>query len=242
MNKYLAILGVWMFVAWGCDPCDDCGEPLVYDPTVKVVFINQDSLNQLTLLVNDNKDSIAALKVLKSSLTDSINTLDDSLEVLQELIEGGENGYQSTFDQLSQIYDSLDVVSDSATSYSSQLTAINKELNSTISVISGGKVQLDQVILLNNGTVLTYEDTMSSFYLPLLLGTVGEFTETNYEITIVDTVLVLDFSYHTYETVNEARVARVRARNLEVINSDTVNVNCKTDECISDETTVTVYF
>ncbi|WP_258097698.1 hypothetical protein [Marinoscillum pacificum] len=242
MNRYLVILGVWMLSAWGCDPCEDCGEPLVYDPSVKVVFINQDSINKVNVLVAFNDDSITKLTEWKSDLTDSINFLDDSLDALQILIDDGATEYQEAFDRITLFNDSLDVVRDSVTNYTSYVKAENTELKSLITLMNSGKVQLTSVVLLNNGTELIYEDTMATFSLPLLLGTVGEYAQSNYEITIIDTVFNLDFSYITYETVNEARVASVRARDLDILNSDTVHVNCATTECISDETTVTVYF
>lgn len=242
MNRYLVILGVWFLVVWGCDPCDECGEPLVYDPTVKVVFINQDSINQLNVIVNDNKSTITELKARITELKTGIDSLDDNLDALQDSIEAGKTQYQSLFDRYKFSQDSLIKIRSVVSKSNSELDSINKVLNTTISSMNNGNVQLTKVVLLNTGTELFYEDSMSRFSLPLLLGTVGEYTESNYEITIVDTVFNLDFSYVTYESIDEARVARVRARELTVLNNDTVNVDNCNNECISDETTVTVYF
>lgn len=242
MNRYLVVLGVWIGIAYGCDPCDDCGEALVYDPTVNVVFVNQDSINQLEVIVDDNKDSITNLKSWKTDLADTISNLNDTIDALEELIDNGNTSYQTQLDYFESILDSAGVVRDSVTSYISQIQSINSDLNSLITLMENGKLQLTQVILLDNNTELVYEDSQKTFALPLLLGTVGEYGESSYEITIVDTTFNLYFSYETYESIDEARVARVRARDLTVLDNDTVSVNCTTIECISDETTITVYF
>ena len=244
MNKLLIILTVWMLVAMGCDPCADCGEPLVYDPTVRLVFINQDSIIQLTDSVDKNKDSITNLNTIKTSAVDSIRQLTDTIDALQDLIDDGNTEYQDELDRFNEISDSIEVVRDSVTSYASQVTQINKDLNATITLMKNGKVQLLEVILENNGRELIYEDSMSAFALPLLLGTVGEYTESNYSINIDQSYYEIGIGYETYENINEARLARVRARATDITFStfDSLNVNCRTTDCISDETTVTVYF
>ncbi len=244
INRFLIILTVWVLIAVGCDPCADCGEPLVYDPTVRLVFINQDSISQLTDSVNKNKDSIKQLSTIKTTAVDSIRQLTDTINALQELIDDGSTEYQDELDRFTLISDSIGVVRDSVTSYSSQVTEINKTLNAIITVMNNGKVQLLEVILQNNGTELIYEDTMSAFALPLLLGTVGAYTESNYSIKIDQSFYEIGIGYETYEIINEARLARVRARATDITHStfDSLNVNCRTTDCISDETTVTVYF
>lgn len=242
MNKYRVILGVWVIIAWGCDPCNDCGEPLVYDPTVNVVFINQDSINQLSSIVAINTESLTELNALEDDLSDSIGNLTIALDTLQDGIDEGITAYQSLYERYDFIQDSLEEVQTTIIEQVTALSAANTELNSIISTMANGNLQLKKVVLLNTNSELIYEDSMSTFALPLLLGTVGEYATSNYEITIVDTVLNLDFNYETFETINEARVARIRARDLTVLDNDTVHVNCTTSECISDETTVTVYF
>lgn len=242
MNRYITVIGLWMLFAVGCDPCGDCGEPLVYDPTVKVVFINQDSINKLTLVVSENKTYISELNTWKADLVDTLDALKDTIDALQELIDGGATNYQNALNAFQDEFDSTGIVRDSVVSYTTKTQKINTKLNATITLMTSGKLQLTKALLLNNNTEVVYEDSLKTFALPLLLGTVGDYMESNYEITIVDTTFELNFGYETYENIDEARVARVRARNLTILDSDTVKRKCTNSECISDETTVTVYF
>lgn len=243
MNKYLVILGVWLLVAWGCDPCADCGEPLVYDPTVKMVFINQDSINQLSDSVNINKDSLSALSSLRTAANDTISNLTDTISALQDLIDDGNQEYSDELAYFTQISDSIEDVRTLLSNKTKVLDSLNKLLNAVVTTMNSGNVQLKNVVLQNNGTELFFEDSMNRFSLPLLLGTVGEYMETTYDMTIGDESYSISIGYETFETIDDARIARVRARNTDIVFSsfDSLKVNCPTD-CISDETTVTLYF
>jgi len=239
MKQSFYILLIWMTLAYACDPCADCGEPLRYDPTVKMIFINQDSADVLNDSIQFNKDSIATNTALRKVNTDSMKVLQDSLIIVDTLVAAGKEEYIEVQDLFNETIDSLSIVSDSLSSYSKQLTAINTELTKILTVINKGTVQLQHTSILENGAELNYEDSTTSFRLPLLLAS----NQTSYRITIDGIDYTIAFTYETFESIDKARVAKVSAGNLEVLSHsfDSLTLNCPSD-CISDDATVTVYF
>ncbi|WP_421895726.1 hypothetical protein [Marinoscillum sp.] len=239
MKQSFYILIGWMIMAYACDPCADCGEPLRYDPTVKMVFINQDSAGVLNDSIQFNKDSITTNTALRKVNTDSSRVLQDSLLIVDTLVAAGKEEYVEVQTRFNQTIDSLTIVSDSLSSYSKQLTAINTELTKILTVINKGTVQLQQTSILETGAALIYEDSMSSFRLPLLLAS----SQTSYQITIDGIDYAIAFTYETFESIDKARVAKVSAGNLAILSHsfDSLTLNCPSD-CISDDATVIVYF
>ncbi|MEQ8471837.1 MAG: hypothetical protein RIC35_11655 [Marinoscillum sp.] len=244
MNKFIYILLTWLVLMWACDPCEDCGQPLEYDPSVKMIFINQDSIVSIKDSILFNTDSIARIDTVRLSLADSVRTLTDTINALNLLISSGNTQYVAQKNRFVGISDSLDVVVDTLNIYKTRIRSLNTEMNKVISAINGGSIQLSEVLLVTNNINLFFEDSMKSFSLPLLIGEVGSEQETSYRVIIVEDTFYISLQYSSYETVDAARVARIRTRNIDTVSHsfDSLNINCRTADCLSDETTLTVYF
>lgn len=245
MNKSIYIILAWLLLMWACDPCDDCGKPLVYDPSVTIVFINQDSIDLINDSIAINNDSIKRIDTARLQVADTLRTLSDTIDALDKLIASGSTEYEDDKERFEFQYDSIGVVSDTLDLHKSQVSKINSGLSSIITTIKKGSVQLSEVLLTTSETLIPFPDSMKTFKFPLLIGEVGTSQETSYRIVIVDDTIYLSMVYSTYETVDAARVARIRARNIDTLNvseKDSLTINCRTDDCLSDETTFTIYF
>lgn len=121
--------------------CDDNELDLTgAEPFFKIKFINQDSLDQLTIRQKEIKTEIGVI--------------DDSVAVIDKLVaDGDETDY-----------------SENLSSLKDQKTALTKEqkiVNANISSIKSGKVQLDKVAGDNGEGEITYEDSLTSYKFPL---------------------------------------------------------------------------
>ncbi|MFY0606913.1 MAG: hypothetical protein JXR10_09360 [Cyclobacteriaceae bacterium] len=242
MKQSLFIVFGWLILASSCDPCDDCGEPLSYDPTVQVKFINQDSANALNSLSSALNDSIDSTNSLITYYSDSIKVMQDSLEIIDTLVAAGLSEYipvQSTFNERILEFETSVIA---AQAIRILLDSIDDEYQATLSTINNGSVQLQNVTLLENGAVAVFEDSMTLFSLPLLFE--NGLTQTTFEITIDGNKYNLSFAYERSESIDEYRRARITAFNLDTVSHtfDSLTVSCATSQCISDETTVTAYF
>lgn len=240
MKQFFYVGMIWIWVAWGCDPCDDCGEPLRYDPVVRMVFINQDSAHSLSDSIALNTEQIAYQDSVRRVYQDSVAVLTDSLVTVDSLVEAGDNDFISVQEAFNSNIDTLKVMSDTLQSWSAQLTSVNRDLNSVVTTINNGLLSVQSVRLLENNAEVVFEDSMRQFGLPLLLAE----SRTSFQISIAGEQYSIAYTYDTYETVDAARRVQVKARNLDTVahSFDSLVINCRTEECISDETTVTAYF
>ncbi len=241
MKNFTYIICCWLLLVFGCDPCADCGKPLIYDPTVKMVFINKDSADVLKLKINENtalrKNTDSTAKVLK----DSIKILKDSIVVLDTLIKNGEVQYESLKESFNQYVADFNILYTSDSLIITKIDSVNKVFNSIVTKINKGTVQLKRTYLVEESIDLDdYPDSTSSFRFPLLLAT----EQSTYVFQIGDSTYTIAFQYDTYEAIDDARIARIRAVNLDTIYQtfDSLVISCQTNQCISDETTVTAYF
>jgi hypothetical protein len=240
MKNFTFIICSWLLLVSACDPCADCGKPLVYDPSVKMIFINKDSADALQLLINENSSIKTIADSSVKALNASITALSDSLIVLDTLIANGQVQYESTRDSFLLAISDFENLVVANTLVKTKIDSVNKVFNSVVTKINKGTVQLLRTYLVEETIDLDYPDSTSLFRLPLLLAT-GQST---YEIQIGDSTYTIAFQYDTYEAIDDARIARIRAVNLDTIyhTFDSLVISCQTNQCISDETTVTAYF
>lgn len=241
MKIFLYIGLVWSLIAVACDPCEECGEPLLYDPLVGVVFINWDSAKTLNNLIKINSDSVQANSKQRTAFLDSIGELRDSLEVIRLLLDSGYLEYEDEEVFLDQLIADLQVEADTLESINRRISTTTRDLNSILSVINSGNMQVEQITILTNSSILTYEDSAKKYNLPLLMTA----NESSYKIRIGDLVDTISFSYQLENSVDDARVFRRRAKEIHLVNhtfDSLAGPKCKTDECLSNETTFTVYF
>ncbi len=242
MKQFLIVLFGWLLIATSCDPCTDCEKPLSYDPVVKLIFINQDSADVLTILSEIANDSIDTTSALIVFYNQSIQTLEDSLIRVDSLVQAGESDYLPIQTSLNELIADLEESISTSSSMKLVLDSINDLYQTTLALINSGSIQLQEVKLLENNSEAIFEDSMALFRLPLLLE--NGLKQTTFTLTIDDNQYELSFSYNTDERIDDYRFSRINAINLDTIfhTFDSLTINCTTSECISDETTVTAYF
>ncbi|MEQ9006882.1 MAG: hypothetical protein RLP12_03295, partial [Ekhidna sp.] len=187
MKQLLNIFILFLFIA-SCDPCDDC-DTVSFEPTISLIFINQDSVNSLddSLMVFAFNDSALAVHV------NALDTLRSRLVEVQNGLDTGNTSLQAEKDEIlsliperqndSTLYATLNQDSDS-------LTAV---FNQTKSTINSGMLQVDQIEILGTQNILTYEDIDSATSWSIPLAYDGEFTQ--YEVTIAGIARTIEFSY-----------------------------------------------
>lgn len=239
MKHWFYILTFWGFIAVACDPCNDCGEPIQYDPLVSVIFINQDSANILNDSVAFRNLSIRQIDSVRRILNFNLDSISDSLAVIKALIDEGQTDLEEQRTVLDQSIADILVELEEVNEERDELDSLNRYYGEILALIKSGKVPVEKATLLNNGSVLEYTDSAVVYTIPLLM----DANNTSYEFKINDQQIELHFTYTIFETVSDARVFLRRAANINVESPDSITVKCLDPKnCLSDETTVTVYF
>lgn len=246
-KSLLGLISLWAILVWACDPCPDCGEALSYDPTVIMIFINQDSASKIEDSITVNTDSIDVLDSLDELIQDKIDSLTDIKNYLDSLIDAGNTDYEDELATIVAEIESYDDASDEISILSDSLSSINSTLDDILDVINSGMLQIQDAIVVDNGSHVDFDDddSLKKFPFPLLLpDNEGESYETNYQIVITGDTFTIGFSYLTMETIDAERTVKLQAYNIDTLyhTFDSLKIKCTTTECISDETTITVYF
>lgn len=242
MKTSLYILILWSLFSYGCDPCDECGEPLLYDPLVGVIFINKDSADELSSRITLNTDSSKYYTGLRTDSLAFQDSLSDRLDTVEAyLLDSGWTEYLEERDFLDSSIMAMQPGIDTLSKIISRFTASIKQLNSLLAVVNSGTILLDSAIILSNHQVIINDDSAKKYNLPLLLGQL----ETTYRLVISGYVDTVTFSYEPFDEVNQARVYRLRAKNIHISEhtfDSLAGPLCVTEECMNNETTFTVYF
>lgn len=226
---------ILMLVLTSCDPCPDCGVSARFEPTVEMIFINQDSVNSIN-------DSLSVFAFNDSSLNaniDSLLLLNDSLQIIVDSIERGGmllNEKMNIEEWIalrrldSLFYATLNKEADS-------LSAL---FNQTKASIASGLMKIDELTIIETGESVSYSDSSASWNFPLL------FDENSvlYEFIIDKETYSIALGYETYTEMDQQRNVLVRATHISVIESsenfitlDSCNVTCE-----DSNATFTFYF
>lgn len=239
-RQITGVLSLW-FMIQACEPCNDCGVALEINPSVDAIFINRDSLVIIedSLAVNiDTTNALDSIQLLNSTelrvITDSIALVEDSIanenfayeNLLPSLLfrEAVLNDYILSIDTIIYVQDSFNLI-----------------LRDIQTVINSGLIKPARITILNLEKDFYYEDSATTFNLPLVLSE----NLTQYEIIIADESFYLDVSYETGEILNEKRELRISATNIFPMSDsfDSLKYDCNAREiCINNETTITLYF
>jgi len=232
--RYILILTIYFLIA--CDPCDDC-ESIIFEPTVEMVFINQDSLIHLTDSINKNlrsdsilNDSINFYEQIVDDFVDSIRIWKDSL------IDGVPFDTLFLFNEIIRRSDSIvtwGVASDT-------LTSFNAQMNNVISVINSGSVKITNLSYRETGGTLFLEDDSSTiFSLPISY----DKSFLTYDITIEgDSTYFVTLDFDLVEETDMRRNVLIRAENISITDTDFQDFdNCETN-CNDSEAVFTFYF
>ena len=235
MVRIIQIFILFLLI-YACDPCNDCTSTF-FEPTVTLVFINQDSIQNLD-------DSLAVFAFNDSVLTANIDSLDNLRDSLQIVLDSIANGGSLTQEQNDLEGWIVDRQVDSAfyATLNQDADSLSAIFNLTKTIINSGLIQLDSIEVLTTGTSLISEDSTVNWNIPLAFD--GSFNQ--YEVTLEGVSDVLTFSYDNFQEVDQERTVLIRAANIELVSFtnnfiDSVRTSCE-ETCFDDEATFTVYF
>ena len=216
-----------------CDPCLDCGQPLAYEPTVDMVFINQDSIASIdiALIQYDSLDSIFTL--VKVELED----LRDSLIEVQDSIAKGLDEY---LDEEASLLEMISQGEQDSLFYENQKIDSNSSvLNNSKSTISSGNILVNMVSFPEINESLTYTDSATVWSFPLSF----EKKFSIYEVLIQDEVFTIEVDYEVFTEVDEERNVRIRAQDIRIVDTSGIDslIDCE-QNCVDGEASFTFYF
>ncbi|WP_144017342.1 hypothetical protein [Ekhidna lutea] len=236
MKQLLSIFILFLLIV-SCDPCDDCNT-VSFEPTVALVFINQDSIKNLN-------DSLAVFAFNDSALSvheSALDTLRDRLEEVQNGLDTGNTSLQSEKDKILKLIPERQSDSTFYATLNEDADSLTAVFNATKATINSGLVELDQIEILGTSTIFTYEDSATVWSIPLSYN--EEFNQ--YEITIEGISDIIEFDYENFQEVDDTRNVLIRAKNIQIIDFtenkiDSILTNCN-DNCVDGEATFTIYF
>lgn len=230
--KHITVLFIFVTLL-SCDPCPDCGEPLTSEPTVEMIFINQDSIDLIDeeLIVLDSLDSsFIAINALLVDFRDSLNRIQDSIA----------NMLNEYLDEEADLLDSIgELELDSIFLDELKIDSTVSVLSTTRATINSGDILVNKVKFPEINDSLIYSDSTTSWNFPLSF----EKTFTIYEVFIQDETLVIELDYETFTEIDVERNVRIRAENIQVVDTagvDSLNV-CE-QNCVDGTASFTFYF
>lgn len=234
--KKLVLPLLIILIMTSCDPCRDCGEPLLSEPTVEMIFINQDSINIIT-------DSLSFFTFNDSALASNIfilDTLRDRLEEVQVGLDTADNvaleQEKMDIEQLipTRIADSL--LFATLNTDSDSLTTL---LDTKRSSISSGFIRISMAELVETQKVIFSDTSETSWNFPLLF----DGSQASYDIFLWDELFSVSVGYVTSQEINDEREVVIRASDIRVLETTGFDslTNCETN-CIDGNASFTFYF
>ena len=225
------------FILISCDPCPDCGEPVLFEPITKMIFINQ---SQIPFL-DDSLDYYAFNDSALSSNSFILDTLRDRIEDIEVGLDTADNpeleqekmeieqlipGYKDD----SSFYAKLNVDADSITDI----------LTSTKSDINSGLLRIETLEIVETGQTISYSDSATTWNFPLLY----DGNASTYDFTIAEEPFSISLEYETFTEVDAARNVIVRAKDILVVESSDnfITLDSCDLNCVDGKATFTFYF
>ncbi len=241
MRGIAAILILWLVFTTSCDPCENCGEPLLFEPTVALIFINNDTLGKLTSELGLITDSLERSEDRESNAADQLDSMEARLIVVNDSIDNGNASYEAERDQLEDL---IGIYIDSLGYYTELIGNIDSVYDYLIDQrrdVSNGLLKVDTLFI--NGQYLTYDDSIETYDAPLLM---NEESFTQFEVVIGDFRGEIAFDYELRESVDATREIKLRAYDIfptDFFGFDSLEgPSCVTPQCRDNETTVYLYF
>lgn len=232
--RYIFLFTTLFLIA--CDPCEDC-DIVSFEPTMTLVFINQDSLNALdTLLaeVDTSQTELTEHKLsLDSALKDSIARLEaidtlfsgSELEEVRARLENDTANINQEIEEVNADIDSVDMLENAYDSLSSR--------------IQSGWVVIEEMVNKNISSILYSQDTANSFEIPLSYLD----ARITYDVTIADSTRSAIFDIYLDTIFDIERNILIGADSIALqeapgfLTYDSCNSNCEDGSAI-----FTLYF
>ncbi len=242
MKGLSVILVFWLLIATSCDPCDNCGEPLLFEPTVALVFINKDTLGKINITLENVSDSLDKTEASEGVASNELDSLENRLIIVNDSIDNGNSSYE---EERTTLEDLIVTYLDSTNYYAELITKIDSVadyLTTKRSEVLKGFLRVDTLYI--NEQYLTYSDSFEIYDAPLLM---NEESFTQFEVIIGDFKGEISFDYDLVEFVDATREIKLRAVNITPMESlvawDSVgDPICETEQCRDHETTLYLYF
>ena len=232
----LFLLILFLLGVCACDPCDDCNA-VSAEPTINLVFINADSLSKLNDSLIVNKTRREVLEVSIAEFNDTLDFLVDSLQVITDSIENGGDMQAEHLSVESAISDAEDEKL-TKTDQVKVLDSLSVIMNHVKTVINSGLLLVNQIEILETGSVLIFTDSAISYQLPLSFNK----SFRNYSVTTGSEVNTLEVDYELFQEVDVSRNVLVRAQDIMIINHSFDSLNSCQENCFDGESTYTFYF
>jgi hypothetical protein len=241
IHASIVVLTLAVIVLLACEPCAECGKPLLYDPIVSLKFINRDSLLNLNDSIDKTTDSLSRMNDVQDSLEGKRTAWNTLLLALRDSIDEGKTEYVDDTvkldDSLSQALLQLEQIDTALL----KTNALKNFLEDILKVIESGNVKVDEITIVENNAVQEYADSATIYNLPLLM---QGFDFTTYAIKLNGKTDSISFTYTTDLFVDEERRVEMQAFNIDTVSYsyDSILFKCNTNQCRSNEVLVTVYF
>ena len=214
--------------------------PLVFDPTVELIFINNDTLEGLDEKIGSVSETLSTEELKASNAEDELDSLEARLGEVIELIENGDNSYE---EERNELEDLIIDYTDSLDYYSliiDELDSIQDHWVNFRQEVQEGLIKVDTLYV--NNQFITYDDSAKSYHAPLLM---TEEAFTQFETVIGKYRGEISFEYTLEESVDETREIKLRAKDItpyDYSQYDSISEpQCVTSECRDHETTVYIY-
>jgi len=234
--RWLMVIAVLGYLS-GCTPCDEC-DIFVSEPTISLEIFNQDSLTQVTQLLEEIEEDIDATTLSLVSLDSSRTAIGDSIEVVVAIIDTGNVSLGPTLDILQSELLAVNSNYSVDSLLAVELDSINELFNDAMSELEAGLTRIDTLFNLDGGSYITNTDSSVSFNLPLS----PTDNQVNYRLTIGSERIDLSLTYDTELYEDEKSRVGYLARNISLVSHsfDSLNIDCE-ENCISTNGKIVAY-
>jgi len=241
MSKTILIIGVSIFLGisiYSCENCDDCG-PLQKEPAVTLKFINQDSLNLIQDSLFILATTIEEINISLLSINAELELYSDSLQTIDLAIAGGDDTIDDLRDRLQLKSDSLQTTFTEFQNLRLEKEDETNQLKTIESTINSGKIRVDSLISITNESMIYVgTDSLERFRFPLSVN----LDSTVYGIIIAGETYNLALQYERNFNEDEKSRIEVVVSKIRIINHNFKEVINSCEVCISNETSITVFF
>lgn len=208
------------------------------DPTLKIRFINADSLKKINDSLDITNIYISGVAEAIVYFNSGLNVLTDSIGELNDSIENGRTDYIETRDALIELESEFTVSLALMKENSSLLTEIKSGLSDIVNTIESGNLQVTSIKNIDNNAVQTFSDSAVTYNLPLSMNT----NAARFSIEIEGVSYNLEVEYEKEEVVDEKRRIKILVSDVTIISySGFDSTSCQSSNC-ENETPVKLYF
>jgi hypothetical protein len=217
--------------------CAETQEVYFNDPTIRVQFINADSLVKL-----EGRKSVveSTLDNLEDTLKFFINisdSLQDGLDTLNDLVNEGRTEYEELRGSILEDSIKNNIQVDFFESEDSVFTEERLLILNAISTIESGDLLISSITNLENGFFLSFVDSAADYFLPMSMNA----DISRLAVEIDNKSYNIELAYFREDFRDEKKRIRVSISNLEIVNHDFDSISCQSLNC-ENETPVKFYF